>query len=312
MIFDSPDRYVKLGRQFLSRAEMEFGIEIGGRYQKPAGTFEYDPLGQSGRPVWLSIRRERHLYQAFLSTDGLHWQAFGNTLVMPAEMGKPRFAVFAHQGRARSAPATARFSELSLGLEFHSRTEGPADLTQFAGWRLDSDCPGGAEPQFSSVALIFPQGRSARSCQSLFSGPVPAGDWEYSTLLDFVSRDGSAAGLHLSGAGRPLRLVRWDFNGGSITAEHLGHNQASLPDYRGSPPLVLRMSCRQGIVTCAFSRDGETFTKLPLTVALSSFGVAPRIGLAVSRSSWTGAEDLPPAQFHYIRRIVDRLDPWRK
>ena len=51
LVFGDADHYVKLGRQFLARPQLEFGIESGGRYNKPPDTFFYDPDAQTGEPV---------------------------------------------------------------------------------------------------------------------------------------------------------------------------------------------------------------------------------------------------------------------
>ena len=51
LIYGDADRYVKLGRQFLARPQLEFGMESYGRYTKPAGTFAYDPDAQTPAPA---------------------------------------------------------------------------------------------------------------------------------------------------------------------------------------------------------------------------------------------------------------------
>src|SRR5262249_24306153 len=65
MIFENPDCYIKFGRHFTSRSQLEFGLETGARYQKGPGTFEYDPSGQHELPIWLSIRRHHNRFLAF-------------------------------------------------------------------------------------------------------------------------------------------------------------------------------------------------------------------------------------------------------
>ena len=109
LVFGDADHYVKLGRQFLARPQLEFGIESGGRYNKPPDTFFYDPDAQTGEPVWLSIRRNRSEYRAFVSYDGLRWRPLGTVLMMPKPMQNPRaaiFAIMAARTRHRRQPAS--------------------------------------------------------------------------------------------------------------------------------------------------------------------------------------------------------------
>ena len=68
----------------------------------------YDPSGQTGEPVWLSIRRIRDEYSAYISHDGHNWQKFGNTLVMPDAMPSARVGIFARNGKSDAPPAEAR------------------------------------------------------------------------------------------------------------------------------------------------------------------------------------------------------------
>lgn len=138
LIFGDADRYVKLGRQFLARPQLEFGMETAGRYVKPPGTFAYDPDAQTGEPIWLTMRRRGTEFRAYTSTDGAHWKPFGNVLTMPEAMADARAAIFAHNGRSNAPSAPAKFDRLGIGLSFHNRPAGPADLTQFAGWKLTS------------------------------------------------------------------------------------------------------------------------------------------------------------------------------
>ncbi len=59
--------------------------------------------------------------------------------------------------------------------------------------------------------------------------------------MDFLSLSGSAAGLMLRGTQGEFRSqIRWDLDGGSVTAEFTGHQQMNRKDFEGSPPLILR------------------------------------------------------------------------
>ena len=87
--------------------------------------------------------------------------------------------------------------------------------------------------------------------------------------LDFLSVNGSTAGLTAVGPKGRFRFIRWDLDGGSITAEFLGNWQVNRRDFEGAPPVVLRMACRGGVLRCSFSRDERHFENVPLAVRLS-------------------------------------------
>lgn len=312
LVYDNPDRYVKLGRQFLSRADLEFGLEVGARYRKPQDTFVFDPQGQTGEPVWLSIRRRHQEYTAYLSTDGMAWRQVGNVLAMPEAMTAARVGLYAHDGRSNAPVTEARFDALSVGLEFHGHADGPLDAARLPGWELVSNCPDGANAIWRQDALEMGLGPGPGNCHTNLLRSVPAQDWVVSTKVDFLSAGGSVAGLWLQGSKGQLRLARWDLDGGSVSAEHFGHRQVNVPDFGGSPPLVLRMACRNGVVRCSFSRDGVRFRELPLAVAAAALGDRLRVGLHAGKSSWASAGALPPARFAYIRRHVEKLEWFRR
>lgn len=304
LLFGDADRYVKLGRQFLARPQLEFGLEIHGRYTKPPGTFAYDPEGQTGDPVWLTIRPEGAEYRAFVSGDGAHWREFGNVLTMPEPMRDARAAIFAHNGRSNAPSAEARFDRVGVGLSFHHRPDGPADLAQFAGWRVIA--PSGSEPnaRFDGECLVM-----ETSTGMDFVKAAPPGDWTVDTRLDFLSLNGSTAGLTAIGSKSRLRLIRWDLDGGSITAEHLGSRQFNMRDAEGAPPVTLQMSCRSGVIRCSFSRDDRRFENLPLEVRLSELtSKGYSIGLHVSASSWRPGTPRLPARFYYFRQELHSLE----
>ena len=305
LIYGDADRYVKLGRQFLSRPQLEFGVESEGRYSKPPGTFGYDPDAQNGEPLWLSIRRRDSEFRAFVGQDGLHWRPFGNVLSLP--MPVARAAIFAHNGRSDAPSTEVRFDRLSVGVSFHDLPPGPFDVGQFPGWRVTN---AGQEPAArldgECLAVDFPSSETPRNFELVTD--APAGDWSVTTRIDFLSMSGSTAGLVAMGPKGRFRFIRWDLDGGSITAEHLVASQMNRKDFEGAPPLIMRMVCRSGILRCSFSRDDKHFEDVPLSVPVSSLtDKALSIGLHVSTSSWKLGETRPPARFHYFRRELDEL-----
>lgn len=310
LIFGSADQYVKLGRQFLSRPQLEFGIESDGRYSKPPDTFSYDPDAQTGEPVWLSIRRHESEYRAFVSADGTRWRPHGNVLTMAKPMPNARAAIFAHNGRSDAPSAEARFDRLSVGISFHNLLEGPVDLEAFKGWKLRANSGSNPASRLDGECLAIEFASSEVPQSSDFVKTAPAGDWTFSTRLDFLSVSGSTAGLTAVGPKGRFRFIRWDLDGGSITAEFLGNRQVNRKDYEGAPPVVLRMTCRKGILRCSFSRDGRRFEDVPLEVPVAELTAKDlSIGLHTSTSSWKLGDPRPPARFAYLRHDIESLDP---
>jgi hypothetical protein len=311
LVFEDADRYVKLGRQFLSRPALEFGLETQARYQKPPNTFTYDAEAQNGQPVWLSIRRDHATFEAYVSPNGSEWRHLGNTLTMADPLPNPRLAIFADHGRTNAPATTARFDRLSTGLEFHDYPEGEADLRHFAGWGLATTCGTGSGTSFRDNALAVRLGGGASACTMMFGTPVSKGDWTISTKLDFLPSHSALAGLVVHGSGGIFRVIRWDLNGGAITAEHLGHGQASFRDFEGSPAVVLRIDCKRGILRASLSRDDIHYQVLALPVPLAALGSNPEFGIEVARSSWFPEKDPPEAHFQYFRRVVTSLQNFR-
>ena len=239
-----------------------------------------------------------------MSYDGREWRQTGNVLHMPDPMPDARVAVFADRSHSNAPTVEALFDRLSVGHEFHSYADGPANLAPFAPWKYSTTCDGAPPAVFDHGALELPLGTLDQTCQSSLSRPIPDGDWTVVSLLDFLSANGTAAGLRVHGAGGQFRVIRWDLNGGSLTAEHLGFNQASIPDFPGSPPVIVRMDCHSGIVTTSVSRNDRNLITLPLAVRLSDIGANPEYEITSVKSTWGGAAKLQPARFLYVRQYV--------
>jgi hypothetical protein len=310
LVYADADHYVKFGRQFLSRPQLEFGMEVGGRYGKPPGTFVYDPDAQTGEPVWLTVRRKGAEHRAFLSNDGIRWRPVGNLLTLPTAMSNARAAIFAHNGRSDAPSTEARFDHLSVGMSFHNLPEGPFDLTRVNGWQLRTNAGTDPAARLDGECLAFDFTATETSRSFDFLRTAPAGDWTFSTRLDFLSVNGSTAGMTAVGPKGRFRFIRWDLDGGSITSEFLGHRQVNRKDFDGAPPVILRMVCRGGILRCAFSRDDRRFDEVPLEVPLAALTDKElSLGLHTSTSSWKLGDARPPARFAYIRQDVGRLEP---
>ena len=306
LILDDTNHYVKLGRQFESRPQLEFGMETDGQYRKSPYTFSYDRYAQNGEPLWLSIRRAGTKFLGFTSTDGIDWRRVGEVLEPAKPLAKPRVALFASNGRTAAPPVEATFDHFTYGLSFHDRPDGVLDLAALPGWHTDSAC---RTPMIDGGWLSFPsQGESA--CRTALLHAVPQGDWTFSALVDCLPLDGNVAALVLRGKNSEARLIRWDISGAAVTLEHLRHGQSTLADFAGSPPLILRLECRNGVVRASFSRDDKEYFTLPRSFTMQEIGANAELGLQAGRSTWTKHESQPP-RVSWIRFSILDLVPLR-
>jgi regulation of enolase protein 1 (concanavalin A-like superfamily) len=305
LIYQSADHYIKFGRQFSSRCFWEFGIEVNGAYRKSAQTFQFDPSCQNGEPVWLSIRRQASLFRAYISSNGSEWRQIGEDIISPEPLPQARLGVYAHTGRSQAKAVPAEFSRLSFGPAFHSIPDDMPIAEALPGWRLNPGANSGAPPRLFGGFLEI---RFAPVGSFSLLRPAPKGDWDFSTWIDLQAANGSAAGLVARGEKSFVRLIRWDLAGGSVTLEHLGHRQASAPDFDGSPPLTLRLRARNGILEGAFSRDDKTFRDLDLRVPLQDLGAKIEVGVIAATSTWWKEGSTPTARFANLQWDVLRLE----
>jgi hypothetical protein len=314
MIFENADRYVKLGRQFTSRNQWEFGLETQARYQKPPGTFSYDATGQDGNTVWLSIRRNHNVFEGFTSRDGMSWVKIGNTLEMPDPMPNARAAIYAYNGRTNASSTVAAFDNFRIGPFFHNLDASHSPETLVDGWKAAENCAEGlGTPRIvPDGGLDFVFGNTSRKrCDWMYTRAVPPGDWTLQTHVDFQYLSSTIAGLIVNAKNGYFRLIRWDINNGSITSEHSGHDQVSEADFPGNPAVTLRIDCKSGILHSSFSRDDRQFIDIANDIRLADLGPEPRFGIHAGVSSWVGTEPPPPARFYYIQRLVTSVSDYR-
>jgi hypothetical protein len=312
MAFSNPDRFVRFGYHFKSRPMLEFGFEIDGRYHGPQSTYLYDPLAHTGLFRWLTVRRSANVYQAFESSDGINWRNFGAPLNVTLDDGHVLAALYAFNGRSRQPSARAGFRNFSSGLSFHHRPAGPVKPDAFPDWAVEQSCQEQIETRIAEDTLQvgFPQ--SAMGCEWLMFRAVPNGDWSFSTLLDFVSVSGSSAGLRLLGTKGNLTVSRRDLMGGSIMFERLDDNDVRVDDFRGSPPVTLRLQRRDGRIFGSFSRDGLTFTPVGAGLPVEQLGDLRGIGLVASIAHWASEYSRPPARFYRVEQDILNPVPLKK
>jgi len=75
--------------------------------------------------------------------------------------------------------------------------------------------------------------------------------------------------------------------------------------------VILRIQCKDGFLLFSVSRNNKEFEKIPLQVRRSSLGKDLRMGLQVSKSSWSQYNALSPARFSYLRQEVSGPSPYR-
>jgi len=301
MVLYDADNYIRLGPHYKNRALMEFGVEHDGAYQGPASTYEFDPMGQAGLPRWLTLRRSGTSYTAYLSSDGFAWRQFGGGLTLPDTSGDLKTAIYAFNGRSNNSSARAIFEHFGTGLAFHSRPEGPFQVSAFPAWDLRDDCKVPASANVTGGVLQVGFNHDAVGCQWLLTRAVPAGDWAISALVDFEATSGSAFGLVVSGSKSSIALSRRDLAGGSLLLQRNDDNDTRLQDYPGNPPIALRLEKRGAVIRASVSRDLESFTPLPGEVKAAELGEVRRIGVVASIAHWTSQVSRPPARIYWVR-----------
>ena len=219
-------------------------------------------------------------------------------------LAHPRVGLYAFHGHTAAAPSEAVFDHLSVGPGLHDWPAETSINAIFGGWQGDKTChtvdslvPDGPGIRFMGLA-------SGRPCTGEIVRPVPPGDWSISTRVDFVPSNGFLTGLQVRGAKGRFRVVRWNINGGTISAEVVHSEQANLPDFGGSPPVILRIDCNSGVMQASFSRDDVEYTKLPLKVSLSSLGADPVVGYQLGRNSWIPGAGLPPLVYWVHQEVT--------
>ncbi len=309
MILDSPDRYLRLGRHFKTRVMREFAQEADGVYYGPEATYEYDPTGQTGWPLWLSIRRAGEEFEAYTSRDGFDWKKFGRTIVPKKPLSRPRAALYAFNGRIDIPSIKARFEDFAVGLAFHNLPQGPWDGPAGPEWTVETGCPGEPHAFISGNALTVAFSDDALGCDWRMLRPAPEGDWTFIAVMDFIPVAGSSAGLVAKGSNGEVRLVRRDLNSGSIMMELDVDSDVRVPDFPGYPLIVLRLRAHRGVLTGEFSRDGVHFRPVPRSVPLSRLGESIRVGPAAGIAHWSPPGEHPPAHFYRVQQVIEQVEP---
>lgn len=305
LVWQDQNHSVRLGRAFMGRNQIEFGAEKAGQSSTPAENVVFDPDGQNGKPVWLSIRRTGDRYIGFISRDGDDWRTVGSPIEF-AGMRNPRTGIYAYHGRRDAPSARAVFSHVSRGYMFAG-----SDDTEWRQ-RIVSNC--GSETQLTeapsqlSIRLLS----SAPGCSSILgAGQLGDKDWIVETRIDSVSIPGSMGGIFVRGKLGRLRIIRYGMDNPTIALMHDSHDVYQVPDYHGSPPLSLRLERTGGWITGAYSRDGERFKPFEQKIPASALGAELSAGLILATSLKSKSPFPPSLASSFIRRELLQLAPYR-
>lgn len=311
IVAQDADNYVRFGSHFKVRSMLEFGHERNGAYSMPESSYEFDPLGQSGLPIWLSIRKQAEKFTAFSSHDGQYWERFASVQSLDRPLTNPFAGIYAMNGLTNSPEVTAHFRDLGAGLRFHHRTEGPIRAEDFPGWSIGMDCkePGLIAVRGQALELQFP---SDKLCTNVFerNWEAPAGQpWYIEAYLDFQAINGSSAGIVVKAEKGRVRLVRRDLNGASIMLERNVDRDTRMPDFPGAPPIYLRLAAQDGYLTGSFSRDGQNYETIPARIPLEELGPIRGYGLEAALSHWLPIGRRPPVRLISIEQGMLALKP---
>lgn len=310
LLIQDDDNFVRLGSHFKIRSMLEVGHERDGTYAMWQSAYRYDPLGQSGLPLWLSLRRDGDTFQGYVSRDGAHWESYG-----PPQQFQPNGktfmgGIYAFNGRTNIPASTARFSAPTTGIRFHHRPDGPFNPEQFPGWRVTGNCADKTLSSISGQALevrVPTDQLCGYGLRHELAAPASR-NWSFTIHLDFLSSAGSSAGLVVRGPKSALRLVRRDLNGGSIMLERNVDMDVRVPDFPGTPPVYLRLAAQDGVIRGSFSRDGLHFELIPSEIPESEIGGSViSFGGELELSHWLQPGPRPPARFLALEQDMNQL-----
>jgi hypothetical protein len=297
------DHFARLGQHFKNRTLIEFGTEVDGKYQTPTTAYAFDPLGQQGLARWMSIRRLGNEYRGFTSTDGFYWREFGSKLTLAASASNPRASIYAFNGLTANPSTTATFDQFGTAVAFHNREDGPFQISGFPGWKQTTNCASAVTANVKEEALQVGFADNALGCEWSVMRDVSAGDWAFSTMVDFEPVSGSSVGIRLNGTRGFVELSRRDLDGRSIMLERTDDRDSRIPDFPGSPPVILRLEKVGQYLNGSVTRDGNRFVPVG-QIPVGELGELRRVGLLAGIAHWTSQISRPPARIYWMREEV--------
>jgi hypothetical protein len=309
IVWQDAKHFVRLGKRFFGRNEIEFLLQDGEMRVDNRGNTVFDPEGQSGQPLWLAIRRRSGTYRAYLSRDGLHWEVHGKPITPAQPLSSPRAGVYALNGRREAPSSKAVFNNLATGWTFDTAS----DFSDGAkgDWAAAMTCGDGATAAIEGIALRIALPANPGNCGFAIARPLKGEDWEISTRIDAFPAPGRFVGLRVQGAKGAVRVARYFLNGPSISFVYDGKNLVGKPDLNGSPAIALRLVAKHGDLFASYSADGVHFEQLPASVKLSDLGADVTGGIRFSTTTTDPEEPSSTGRFYYYRESIERLVPYR-
>lgn len=306
LVWQDADNYVRLGRRFTGRNHFELAAEWREDNKTPPENIVFDPEGQTGRPVWLSLRRAGQRFTGAISYDASTWHTIGSPLELPGNLTKAVAGIYAFHGRREAPVARAVFRHVSTGHTFANIVD--VDWNQ----KVRASCGGEAQaiqwpPRLSIRLLTRDPGCSA----IVPTGRLENRAWAVETRIDSVNIPGAMSGLFVAGTLGRVRLLRYDMNGPSIVIMNDNRMVYSEPDFRGSPPVSLRLERSGDSILAGYSRDSEAFTYFKHRIAISDLGAELSSGLILSTTTKAETPFAPSMGAYYFRRDVLNLRPYR-
>jgi hypothetical protein len=311
IIWQDVHHFIRLGRKFFGRNQIEFLLEQGRTAVTTPVNTVYDGEGQSGQPLWLSIRRDGNEYRAFLSRDGRRWEQHGEPIVPAEPFAAPRAGIFALNGRRDAPSIQASFSHLSTGVTFAGAPGASIEPYSRGGWTTIRTCPDSTTSAIEGLSLRIAFPPNLGDCNFEVYRALNGRDWDVTTRMDFLPLPGRSAGLRVAGSKASIRLVRYSLNGPAIAFIQDGRALIGGPDLNGSPTLYLRLRSTAGVLSASYSADGERFVRLPVKMNVEELGANVRAGIRFSTSITDQEEPSSTSRFYWFREAVQSLTPYR-
>jgi regulation of enolase protein 1 (concanavalin A-like superfamily) len=311
MIFDDVDNYVRLARHLRRRTSFHFTAEIRGIRSVEPDTFVEDPLGQTGEPVWLAIRRNGQEFHAFTSTDGWHWSRMGHVVKAPLSTDKARVALYAFSDAEADPPPIATFDRVNVGPPMANWGDDSVPLGSIEEWKEVNGCQSEvvAVPKPDQLEIDFSQG--TQGCRWNLIRRMPPGDWSLTAMVESCSWARNNAGVVVAGDSGELYIIRNDWQGGSIVATTHKMRLFRGPDFPGSPPLFVRVRKLGDVLRAEVGTNLHSFNPLPFEYDVRKLGGNLRAGLDAARDPQQRDTLSAPIGFRLLGLDAVRFEKYR-
>lgn len=303
ILYQGQDDYVRFGRFFGSRTNLEIGQEVRGQNSVLRVNSVYDAAGQTGAWLHLALERRAGKIWAYTSRDGVSYEAFGEALPWPETFTRARVGVYALNGRRDSPAQLAEFGPLRKGVLLGGAAWGGQ------AWKASSDCAEEPQPLFFAAARIDPK----QECIQRLVHAAPGGAWTLETHFEKSSEFGLHLGIGAWGGKGSVTLSRY-FNKSPVIAWiWYGVRFESIPDYPGAPPVYLRVRSNGQEVWGEASPNGELYDRVGTPIPLDRLGALARVGMSLTFHAGQANADssgavLPGYRVHWLSLREEKLE----